>query len=826
MAALINLGGVYAQLGEAEKALEYFDRARGLAVAARDRATVLVALNNAATAYEMLGEPGRALEFFDRGMALCRETNDTRCAASMLVNWGTFSRRLGDHERALRQAEEAAVAARSLSDQSLFGLALVNIGAARKDLGQHDEALARYAEALAVFQKVRNSRGQGLAELQIAEIHRQRHEYGPALKYFEQGLASLQSSGDSRNDAEAHHGIAVVQRALGNTQAAREHLERALAIARATTDVHSEAQTLLSLANLGRDGGELGSAKAHLDAALQLIEGLRGKVSRQPLRTALLAAKQEYYEASIDVLMHLHAEQNASGFDAQALEVSERARARGLLDMLGEAGVNVREGVDPALLERERSLRQLLNGKSDKQVALLSARQTAAALELDREIDDTITALQAVESDIRRRSPRYAALTQPQAVTVADLRGEVLDDETVLIEYSLGPEHSYVWALTKSGLISARLPSRTAVERAARELYDGLTARSRRSPGETAAGWVQRIRKADAELARTADAVSHIVLSPVAEAIAKRRVLIVSDGALSYLPFGMLPDPNASDRRPLLVDHEIVTAPSASVLALLRRESAGRIAPPLTAAVIADPVFEAGDPRVRRPATRTGSRSEPDRSTLRDLERSITELGGGGSMLSLNRLFASRDDARAIRALAPRGQSLEALDFDANLATATSPKLARYAIVHFATHTLLNALHPELSGIVLSLVNEAGDAQPGFLRLHDIYNLQLPIELVVLSACQTALGREIKGEGIVGLSRGFMYAGASRVIVSLWKVGDKATSVLMGHFYREMLRNHRTPAAALRAAQRRMREDADWRNPFHWAGFIIQGEWR
>jgi CHAT domain-containing protein len=169
---------------------------------------------------------------------------------------------------------------------------------------------------------------------------------------------------------------------------------------------------------------------------------------------------------------------------------------------------------------------------------------------------------------------------------------------------------------------------------------------------------------------------------------------------------------------------------------------------------------------------------------------------------------------------------MEALDFKANRVTATSSELSQYRIVHIATHGLLNSEHPELSGIVLSLVDEQGRPQDGFLRLHEIYNLNLPAELVVLSACRTALGKEIKGEGLVGLTRGFMYAGAARVMASLWKVQDDATAELMKRFYRGVLKDGMRPAAALRAAQVEMWKSKQWRSPYYWAAFVLQGEWK
>jgi CHAT domain-containing protein len=288
--------------------------------------------------------------------------------------------------------------------------------------------------------------------------------------------------------------------------------------------------------------------------------------------------------------------------------------------------------------------------------------------------------------------------------------------------------------------------------------------------------------------------------------------------------------PPAPNPRPLIVKHEIVSLPSASTLAVLRRELAGRAPAPKAIAVLADPVFGADDPRVKKSgaplvATRR-TEATPIRADAPLLERALRSFNSSPERAGLARLLLSRDEAEAISAAVPASDGLKALDFQANRALATSSDLSRYRIVHFATHGLLNTEHPELSGLVLSLVDERGQPQDGFLRLHDIYNLKLNAELVVLSACQTGLGKEIKGEGLVGLTRGFMYAGAARVAASLWRVDDYATSVLMKRFYRGLLQEKLRPAAALRQAQLEMLKQRQWRSPFYWGAFVLQGEWR
>jgi CHAT domain-containing protein len=285
----------------------------------------------------------------------------------------------------------------------------------------------------------------------------------------------------------------------------------------------------------------------------------------------------------------------------------------------------------------------------------------------------------------------------------------------------------------------------------------------------------------------------------------------------------------------LIADYEVVNLPSATALAMIRRETPADRAGMKTLAMLADPVFEANDPRLvtqRKKSSSIGgararARSADDSSDSSAISPELaTSTKDFKLFTGFSRLPFSREEAEAIAKFVPKSSLLKATGFQANRATATGSELSRYRIIHFATHGLLNSEHPLLSGLVFSLIDENGKPQDGFLRMHEIYNLQLPAELVVLSACQTALGEEIKGEGLVGLARGFMHAGAQRVVASLWQVDDQATAQLMGHFYRGMLKENLRPAAALRAAQIEMSRNPRWSSPYYWAGFVMQGEWR
>ena len=411
-------------------------------------------------------------------------------------------------------------------------------------------------------------------------------------------------------------------------------------------------------------------------------------------------------------------------------------------------------------------------------------------------------------------------MTQPLPLSLKDIQTRVLDSETLLLEYSLGEERSFLWAITQDSISTFELPKRQDVEAAARKVYELVTERNRVVKDETLAQRRLRVARSDEEYQRAASVLSDMLLQPAVSQLKGKRLLFVGDGVLQYVPFASLPVPTAgpaSSYRPLILDHEIINLPSASVMAALREETAGRSRASKTLAVLADPVFQNDDPRI---GSAGSGKISADAST--EAYRSAKESG----LDSFVRLRFTREEANEITRLASSDKRFEALDFAASRANATSAALGQYQIVHFATHGLINNRHPELSGIVLSLVDEKGQAQNGFLRLYEIYNLKLGADLVVLSACQTAVGQEIRGEGLLGLTRGFMYAGAPRVVATLWQVDDRATSELMKRFYQKMLGEGLRPAAALKAAQVSMQSDKRWSSPHFWAAFTLHGEWK
>ncbi len=477
---------------------------------------------------------------------------------------------------------------------------------------------------------------------------------------------------------------------------------------------------------------------------------------------------------------------------------------------------------------------------------MTSGDQVEEAAALAKEIGDLTTEYEQLQGEIRSKSPHYAALTQPPILSLEDIQQDLLDEETVLLEYALGEERSYAWAVSRKAITSFELPGRSDIEKSARRLYELLTMRQHKmTEGESAREAYLRAEEADSQYWREAATLSDLLLGPVYGQLEDKRLLIVGDGALHYVPFAALPVPGTardggSDLRegsgagvdepvPLVAKHTIVSLPSASTLTVLRSERRKRKHQSKAVAILADPVFEKDDPRVAEDGTPPGEgASERLRASqsVPELQQAMRDVGlSRQDGIRMPRLLATRDEVRAILKSTPPGAVMVAMDFEASRETAMSPALGEYRIAHFATHGLLNEEHPELSGIVLTLVDEQGHPQDGFLRLHDIYNMDLPVEMVVLSACSTGLGGEVRGEGLVGLVRGFMYAGAERVVASLWKVDDTATGALMERFYQLMLEKDMPPAAALRQAQIALSRQKRWRSPFYWAAFVLQGEW-
>ena len=538
--------------------------------------------------------------------------------------------------------------------------------------------------------------------------------------------------------------------------------------------------------------------------------------------------------------MEQHKKNPSKGYDSLALNISERSRARGLIELLAQANAKLSKNVDPKFIAEEKEL-QLKRQAQEKILAKL-INQTPlpkdTIKQTEAEIQNIFNQQKALKAKIRAQNPERDKLTNPEPLKLSEIQQQ-LDKDTVLLQYSLGKERSYLWLVTPTSLASYELPPGEEIEEIANRFHSGLSSRNLQMD--------------------SAEKLSEIILAPVKDKLAGKRLVIVADGVLQQIPFAALADPsgeegkgvensnecrevtcnvssannnrrgidikpkpgvdiNNTNYQPLMLNHEIVNLPSASTIAIQREKIANRKIAPKKIAILADPVYSSKDKRVTGKEVPLAPELDLERSALK---RSAKSLNREGWSQLPNTLI----EAQEILKLVPSSNSLQAFSFDANYNLATSKNLNQYQILHFATHGFVNPEQPELSGIVLSLVNKNGQQIPGYLRLADLFEQDYPAELIVLSACETGLGKNVSGEGVVGLTRGLMYAGASRVALSLWQVDDKGTSVLMQEFYKQMLQENKTPSEALRAAQRKLWANPDWRNPHYWAAFTLQGEW-
>lgn len=767
--ALVGLGQIYQGWGEYRAAYTAYEQALYLRQQMGRAPTAQARLLNDLADLDL--EMGRPEDAYDRGHQALRIEDvlrDKAGSAASLRIMGAAKSRLGEHPRALQLLERSLAQANLAENDALRISSLANLGAAHLDLNELDQASNLYKEV----QNLSLRRGDPIeladATANLAGIAYERGDWRAALSGFDQARRGFERIGKRAAVAATLYGFALAHRAAD----------------------------------------QLPEARADLDKALAIVEDLRLKPASSVSRASFFATRHDYYELYIDILMQMARRKGDSALEHLAFELSERARARALLDELGGATLGIQAGVDPGRLARLTQLERKVTALEGQLPGVVTEARDAIAHRTasQSEIRSILEEQDALRAEIRENDPRYAALTQPHPLHLREIQAQVLDERTALLTYSLGGKRSYLWLVRKNSCISRELAPGQEIEMAARDLYQ-LSSQPRD---------LRALHAAAAKL-------SHLVLDPIEGELGQDRLLVVAEGALQYVSFAMLPLRATAPRleRALLREHEIVVLPSASIPAVLRRELLGRPAPAKELAVLADPVFQTDDERVPL-AFRRSPASSASSSDLSDALRSARDLGLSG----FQRLPNSREEARSIYNLVPRGMGYLALGFDASRELALNPVLAEYKIVHFATHAVLDSRRPELSGIVLSLIDARGQLQNGFLRAHDIYNLHLPVDLVVLSACQTALGRDVKGEGLISLTRGFMYAGASRVVVSLWNVSDKGTAEFMRRFYSNMIVGKLKPAAALRATQASMMDDRSWSSPYYWAGFVLQGEWR
>jgi CHAT domain-containing protein len=847
-------GEANSSLGKLRKSIEHFERALELWTASNNKSGQALATLNIAYSSSDSGDIQKAQNLFTQSHSIYQELGDKRGEARALTGLGAIHSFRGEKQAALDNHLKAMNLLRTIGDHAGEAIALNNIGQSHEDLGNLPTALDNYNQALKLNQELGNLEHESATRYYIGRTYESLGDKQTALQFFTESeslskqvsqrrvrayalsaISAINSSAGQRTEAVTQlqqavrlyrdlgdrRGQAVALSALGNTYHAMGHNGQALtchkrahALYQSAGNRHGEATALYDMAVVERALSDFKNALTHLKESNEAIEILRSQIVSPDLRASYYASVHKHAELYIDLLMRRGSLYGDKQAQVNAFEISEHTHARALLEILGEAAAGIKQGVNPMLLEQERVLRQKLNAKALYQMRVLESNAEPGEREtVARDLRELTTSYRELQTQIKQQSPRYANLVQPQPLNLEQIQAELTDD-TILLQFSLGTERSYLWALTKDLLTAHELPARDVVENLVKSVCESLVARQTIDSSNLTA-YSNQVSGADLQYWKQAAQLSEMLLGPVVDRISGKTILVVADGALHYLPFEALPEPGGRDQSspepvPLIIDHEIVYLPSASILATIRQSPRVDYPKDKLIAILADPVFSPTDPRV----TGSGSASLQQGTLVR-------------AKSTLPRLPATKQEAEAIMAIIPAGTGKVATGFDADRTMALSAELGQYKVLHLATHGMVNVENPETSGIMFSLVNQEGKGKDGFVQLPDIYNLNLSnTRLVVLSACQTGLGKDVRGEGLVGLSRGFIYAGASTVVASLWKVDDRASSQLMTQFYKGMFEEGLTSSAALRKAKVNMWNQPRYRAPFYWAAFVLQGEYK
>jgi CHAT domain-containing protein/Tfp pilus assembly protein PilF len=805
---LNNIGGINLTLGDFRKALEYFGQALELRRALGQRVEESIALNNIGRVHDLLGEAQKALDYHLQALEIRRALGNRLMEAASLNNIGLVYDWLGEKDTALDHYKQALELFSAAKDRNLEATALNNIGGFYLNtLKDSKTALDYYNRSLEIRRELGQPIELAIMLGNIGHLYNSTGDPRKALEYHRQALKIRQESGHRLGEAVSLSNIGAANYSLGQLSTALDYFNQALKLFRSLGDRTREATALYGLAMIERDRGNLTEARVRMEASLRIVESLRSGVVSQELRASFLAQKQDYYEFLIDLLMRLHEREPANAHNLAALEASERAHARSLLEFLAEARIDVEQGISPELKQRERVTHLRIARIQGQLIQALSQAQpdpSKTAL-LEEELKQADADREQVRTEIRQRHPPYAELQYPAAPKVKDVQS-LLDNQTVLLEYALGQKTSFLFAVTREDFLAVRLPPASAVGAEVEALRAVITSRPQRSDFEKQ---IKHSRKLFRDL-----------VQPAGKLLAgKQRIIIVPSGILHYLPFEVLLTKGEEKalatmtpaRLPyLLRDYAISYVPSAAVLANLRNRPSTSTAGKSFLA-FADPVYE----------DQTESPPGLNQSNLSD-------AFGDQMPWRLARLIESRREVEQISALFPKDQVSLLLREQASEENAkTAGRFNQFRFVHFATHGLLNEEKPSHSGLILNLHSQKNSAseqfEDGLLQAYEIFNLKLNAELVVLSGCETGLGKEVKGEGLVGLTRAFFYAGTPSLVVSLWKVQDRSTADLMLNLYREIGRTQ-SKAEALRQAKLRLIQQNRYADPYYWASFVLTGD--
>ncbi len=771
------MGLAYKMLDREQTALTAYNTAESLFPTDIDLIEHARLLTGFSSIYSNYNDFVPAKNFLQRSYDLFRQAEYPMGQLSVLPFLIKFNYLTDNPETAEKYRGEVNLLSQKLKNE-IFSAYTSEISGNEKLLkGSTGEALADYSQALKIFQKYKNKKGIALLSQRLGE--------------------AFSKSGENLK--------------------AIENLNSALQINREIKDKFAEAETLYQLAKVDASSGDDKNSLNSIENSILLTENLNSDILNTKLKTTYFSSVFDRYEIYINRLMKNHREQSAEEFAVRALQASEKSRARSLLETLQLADAAVTKDALPETIANANEIRALLNAKTDNLTNLLGGGgEKSEITKLDGEIDDLQNQLEVIKTDLKQKSPVYSAIKIPAPFDVAEFQHNMLDDNSLLLEFSLGNDESYLWLVGKNEFSSYVLPPREKIEKSV-ETLRGLLASNETRPNETVEEYQTRIATAEAAYWTEARDLSKRLLGQIGGKISGKRLIIVADGKLHYLPFAALPLPDFTTDEPILLTNETIYEPSAQTLEILAKSRNQYLNAKKNLLIFSDPVFTGDDARFadgNKPVENANAAAQTDK--FRFVE----------SLNNLPRLAASKDESETITNIVGASEADNYAGFAATRENLLNVKAENYKILHFATHGLTDEKRPELSGIVLSRFDEKGVKLDEFFRIQDIYGLNLNADLVVLSACETGIGKEVKGEGLISLNNAFLQTGAKSVMASLWKVEDGATLELMKNFYGAMANENLTPSQALRSAQIKLRENPQYSSPFYWAAFTVQGDFQ
>lgn len=816
--AIYQIGQTHFENGKIEPAIASLKEALSLfSEPSPNQANILV---NLGFVYQSIDEFELAQKTFDEVSVNIRQFPDIYNEAYAQNLIGLFHFNSYEYDLAIENFKVAAALREKFGNRRGQAISLNFLGMTYQSLRMFDEALQAFQKALPISAELGDRINQLDTLVNMAYVLREKGDSSKALELYEQAISNFEDK-NSLHLSSFYLNRGAAYRNLSKFAESRSDFEKARLLYRRAGDIGGEARTLYNFAVLESLENHLDEAKAKIELALQIHEYEQAKYKNIRRLSGFLEQRKRYFDFYIDVLMRLDEARSDQGYALKALQTSESARMRTLIWQYREAVKNSPQSIDFQVISQIQKNQQQIG----EQLSLLARTQSNADQAenisgIEKAIADLNKQDESFRAQFRQSNPNIANLASPPTLSLAEMQSE-LDDETALVEYSLGEQRSYLWIIGKNSFQSYILPKRAEIEAQAKNYYESLN-QSEDSAGNRPVDKNPKFAKfksADIkDAAEESKNLSRLLLVGKLANLPAKRLVFVADGALNLIPFASLTyyDTNQNKTSFLSEKFDAVQLPSLTTIHILRQTGIKPFAPQ-SLAIVADPVFSLKDARLsktNRLKNKSNSVSTELAATLRDF-----------SLTTLSRLPFTRMEAEKIAQNYPNNTVLN-FDFKASRERILNGEFDRFDVLHLATHGFLNSRHPELSGLVLSLVDEKGNSQNGFLRTQDLYLLKIRPQMVVLSACQTGLGKQVENEGLIGLTRGFLANGTPRVIATLWKVDDAATAELMNRFYRALLKENQLPSTALRTAQNELRQIPRFSHPRFWAGFVLTGEWR